>query len=322
MRLGVMASGIAALGWDRALKFCTRLGLDCIEIPCGLYPKTLLLPPDDVLADPARQRPIKDDLARANLQISAIGCAGNPVHPDPDQARRYEDAHDAAIRLAACLGVDVACCFSGCPGGAPGDRTPNWVTCPWPTEFSHMVEYQWADVLVPFWTRKAKEAADLGVKLAFEMHPGNAVYNPETLLRLRAAAGPNVGCNFDPSHLFWQGIEPVEAVRVLGDAGALFHVHAKDCGLDPHNVRVNGVLDTKSYGDLGGRAWVFRTCGYGHGDEFWKPFVSMLRCKGYDGTISVEHEDSYMSGEEGLTKAITYLRGLLIREPVGQAWWF
>jgi sugar phosphate isomerase/epimerase len=322
MHLGVMASGIAALGWDKALAFSRQLGLDRIEIPCGVYPKHHLIPAEEVLDNPARQRQIKDDLARAGLSISAIGCAGNPVHPDPDQARRFEQAHDLAVRLAAQLGVDVVCCFSGCPGGARGDRTPNWVTCPWPTEFTHILAYQWNDVLVPFWQRKEKEARDLGVRLALEMHPGQAVYNPETLLRLRQHAGDHLGSNFDPSHLFWQGIDPVEAVRVLGDAGAIFHVHAKDTALNAHEVKTNGVLDTKSYGDLHRRAWVFRTCGYGHGDEFWKPFVSMLRCKGYDGTLSIEHEDSHMSGQEGLTKAVEYLRPIIIRDPAAQAWWF
>jgi sugar phosphate isomerase/epimerase len=322
MKLGVMASGIAALGWDGALAFCRQLGLDAIEVPCGLYPRHRLFAPDELLADPARCQRARDDLAGAGLVLSALGCAGNPVHPDPDQARQFEEIHDATVRLAAALGVDVVCCFSGCPGGGPGERTPNWVTCPWPTEFARIHEYQWSDVLVPFWQRKAREARDVGVRLAMEMHPGNSVYHPESLLRLRRQAGEALGCNLDPSHLFWQGIDPVEAARVLGEAGAVFHVHAKDCALDAANVRLNGVLDTKGYGDLAGRAWVFRTCGYGHGDEFWKPFVSMLRRVGYDGTLSIEHEDSYLSGREGLTKAVAYLREVIIREPAGQAWWF
>ncbi len=322
MQLGVMASGIAQLGWDGALEFCRQLRLDAIEIPCGLYPKHRLFIPQELLADSTRQKHVKDDLARAGLTLSALGCAGNPVHPDPEQARRFEEVHDATVRLAEALGVRVVCCFSGCPGGAPGDRTPNWVTCPWPTEFARIHEYQWSDVLIPFWQRKAQEAHTAGVRLALEMHPGNAVYNPETLLRLRQEAGTALGCNFDPSHLFWQGIDPVEAVRVIGDAGALFHVHAKDAGLDAPNIRRNGVLDVKGYGDLAGRSWVFRTCGYGHGDEFWKPFVSMLRRVGYDGPLSIEHEDSYLSWREGFDKAVAYLRGVLIREPAGQAWWF
>jgi sugar phosphate isomerase/epimerase len=322
MKLGVMSGGIASLGWDRALAYCRELGLDAIELACGPYGKTRLLDPEAALDDaPARQK-LKDDLVRHGLLLSALSCHGNMVHPNADEARRHERLHDATVRLAPKLGVDVVCTFSGCPGGAPGDRTPNWVTCAWPTEFARILEHQWNEVLVPFWQRKAAEARNEGVRIAFEMHPGFAAYNPETLLKLRRLAGDNLGANLDPSHLFWQGIDPVEAARALGDAGAIYHIHAKDVALDPRTTAVNGVLDTKSYGDLHGRSWVFRTCGYGHGDEFWKRFVSMLRCKGYDHVLSIEHEDAYMSQQEGFAKAVEYLRGVMIAEPAGQAWWF
>jgi sugar phosphate isomerase/epimerase len=322
MKLGVMSSGIAPLGWDKALAYCQELGLEAIELPCGAYAKSKLLDAEAALADEGLRRKIKDDLARHGLVLSALSCHGNPVHPDPDVARVHERAQDVAVRLAPQLGVDVVCTFSGCPGGAPGDRTPNWVTCAWPPEFPKILDYQWNEVLVPYWQRKSAEARDEGVRIAFEAHPGFAVYNPETILKLRRLAGDNLGANLDPSHFFWQGIDPVEAARALGDAGAIYHTHAKDTAIDPANTRVNGVLDTKSYGDLAHRSWVFRTCGYGHGDEFWKPFVSMLRSKGYDGVLSIEHEDSYMSMPEGFRKAVAYLQGVLIHEPVEQAWWF
>jgi sugar phosphate isomerase/epimerase len=322
MKLGVMAGGIAGLGWDRALEYCKKLGLDAIELPCSALARKPLIQAEEVLNSTALQQKIKDDLARAGLTLSALSCHGNAVHPDPAEAKKHEQAHDLAVRLAPRLGVNVVCTFSGCPGGAPGDRTPNWVTCPWPAEFSRILEYQWNEVLVPFWRRKSAEARNEGVRIAFEAHPGFAVYNPETILKLRSLAGDNLGANLDPSHFFWQGIDPIEAARVLGDAGAIYHVHAKDTAIDPHNTRIHGVLDTKSYGDLHRRSWVFRTCGYGHGDEFWKPFVSMLRAKGYDGALSIEHEDSYMGWDEGFQKAVTYLRGVLIHEPAVEPWWF
>jgi sugar phosphate isomerase/epimerase len=322
MKLGLMSSAVAPLGWDRALTYCQEMGLEAIELPCGAYARSKLLDAEAVLADAAWQQRIKDDVARHGLVISALSCHGNPVHPDPEVARVHEHAHDVTVQLAPKLGVQVVCTFSGCPGGAPGDRTPNWVTCAWPADFPRILEYQWNEVLVPFWQRKAAAARNEGVRIAFEAHPGFAVYNPETLLQLRRLAGDNLGANLDPSHFFWQGIDPVEAARLLGEAGAIYHVHAKDTGLDGLNMRRNGGLDTKSYGDLANRSWVFRTCGYGHGDEFWKPFVSMLRCKGYDGVLSIEHEDSYMSVQEGLAKAVAYLRGVLIREQPAKAWWF
>jgi sugar phosphate isomerase/epimerase len=322
VKLGVMGAGLGNMGWDQALDYCKQVGLDAIELPVGAYPGKPFFNPAEVLKDTAAQQKIKDDCARRGLEIIGLAVHGNPVSPNPDIRAAHLHDHDVAVRLAPRLGTDVVITFSGCPGGAPADTTPNWVTCPWPDEFGQILEYQWNDVLIPFWSRKCQEAAAEGVKIALEAHPGFCVYNPETLLRLRAAAGAQLGANLDPSHFFWQGIDPIEATRVLGDAGCIFHVHGKDTGIDPHNTRINGTLDTKTYGDLHGRSWVFRTCGYGHGDEFWKPFVSMLRAKGYDGVISIEHEDSYMSVQEGFEKAVAYLKPLLISAPAGAAWWF
>jgi sugar phosphate isomerase/epimerase len=322
MKLGVMAAGLGGMGWEKALDYCQKVGLEAIELPVGAYPGQPFFDPDEVLKDAKLQQKIKDACQKRGLEIHGLAVHGNPVSPVPRIRRQHVHAHNAAVRLAPKLGTDVVITFSGCPGGTAEDKLPNWVTCAWPPDFEKILKYQWDEVLIPFWAKKAKEAANEGVKIAFEAHPGFCVYNPETLLRLRAACGANLGANLDPSHFFWQGIDPVEAARVLGDAGCIYHVHGKDCGIDPINTRRNGTLDTKSYADVGNRSWVFRTCGYGHGDEFWKPFVSMLKLKGYDGVISIEHEDALMSVQEGFEKAVAYLRSVLIREQAGQAWWF
>jgi sugar phosphate isomerase/epimerase len=174
-------------------------------------------------------------------------------------------------------------------------------------------------VVAPYWIEQAKFAADHGVKIAIEMHPGFVVYSPETMLKLRSLAGPAVGCNFDPSHLFWQSIDPIAAVRVL--EGAIFHVHAKDTQIYSSNLPRTGVLDTKPYTDERARSWIFRTCGYGHGAEWWSEFISTLRMFGYDSVLSIEHEDSLLSPEEGLTKAANFLNSLVIREKPAAAWW-
>lgn len=335
MKLGVMGAGLGGMGWDKALDYCKQVGLDAIELPVGAYPGRPFFDPAEALESANLQQKIKDDVKRRGMEIIGLAVHGNPVSPDVATREQHVRDHDIAVRLAPKLGADVVINFSGTPGGSAADKMPNWVTCAWPPEFGRILEYQWNDVLLPFWRKKAQEAASEGVKIAFEAHPGFSVYNPETVLRLREVGTPlaksctggpavssNLGANLDPSHFFWQGIDPVESARILGDAGAIFHVHGKDCGIDPHNTRRNGVLDTKSYGDLHNRSWVFRACGYGHGDEFWKPFISMLRAKGYDGVISIEHEDSYMSVQEGFEKAVAYLRGVMIKEPAGAAWWF
>ena len=216
--------------------------------------------------------------------------------------------------------MDRVIVFSGCPGSSDEDAHANWVTCPWPPEYAEVLAWQWQDKVIPYWREQAAFARAHGdVKLCFEMHPGMVVYNPETLFRLRDAVGETIGANLDPSHLFWQGIDVVKAIRALGSA--IYHVHAKDCRVDPINAQVNGVLDGKPYSDELHRAWLFRTVGYGHDAQVWKDIVSALRLVGYDGVLSIEHEDSLMAASEGLRKAVAFLKGVIIAEKPGAMWW-
>jgi sugar phosphate isomerase/epimerase len=196
------------------------------------------------------------------------------------------------------------------------------VTCAWPPDYLEVLDWQWNERAIPYWTAEAAFARETGLhKVAFEAHPGFLVYNPETLLRLRAAAGPELGANLDPSHFLWQGIDPIEAARVLGRAGALFYVHAKDVYLDRANIRINGVLDTKHYANYDERSWSFRSVGYGQDEKFWRDFVSALRTVGYDGVLSIEHEDGLASVAEGLGKAVDVLQRVLLKEQPGEMWW-
>ena len=245
------------------------------------------------------------------IEISALSTHGNAVHPDPAIAKQFHDDFVGAVLLAEKLGVKRIITFSGCPGGSPEDKTPNWVTCAWPDDFGKILDYQWNEVLIPYWRETSAFAAAHGIeKIAFEMHPGFCVYNPETLMKLRKAVGPLIGANFDPSHLFWQGIDLVAAIRYLGDA--IYFFHAKDTKIDPINCPVNGVLDTKNFTDEINRSWIFRSVGYGHDYTVWKDIVSNLRLVGYDDVLSIEHEDSLMTPTEGLQKAISFLKEVLI----------
>ena len=320
MKLGVMGALFGGMKLDDALDYCRKVGLGAIELPCGAYPgdpwKLI-----GIHKDKKRLAELKRKIADRGLEVHGVAVHGNPVHPDKKLAAAHAEAHRAGVMLAAEFNK-VVINFSGCPGGAPGDKTPNFVTCPWPPEYAEAAKYQWERVLIPFWSKENDFAARHGVKIAFEAHPGMTVHNPEDIVRLRNAAGKNLGANLDPSHFFWQGINPVEAARFLGQNKCIFHVHAKDCAIDPKNTGILGCLDIKSYGDVKNRAWVFRTCGYGHGDDFWKPFVSMLRLYGYDGVLSIEHEDSLMSMNEGFEKAVAYLKGVILSQPMGKAWWF
>ena len=321
MKLGVMTALFADKSLDEMLKYSKDSGLDAVEMCVGAYPGMPHLDVPAMLKDGGKVKEFKDKVAAAGLEVSAFSCHGNPLHPNKAIADDHGAAHRNAVLIAEKCGVDVVINFSGCPGDSDSAKYPNWVTCPWPDDFTEIVNWQWEKKLIPFWKEQAKFAADHGVKVAFEMHPGFCVYNTETLLRLRAECGDALGANFDPSHLFWQGMDPLVSVRAIGKAKALFHVHAKDCLVDPQNGALNGVLDTKSYGDEINRSWIFRTVGYGHGEGFWRNFVSELRLAGYDGVLSIEHEDSLMSVDEGFGKAVAFLKDVLLYQSPGKMYW-
>ncbi|MGH9526205.1 MAG: sugar phosphate isomerase/epimerase family protein [Terriglobales bacterium] len=320
MQAGLFTVLLSHLPLPKALERVRALGLEAIELGCGNFPGSAHCSPE-LLANPAKLRAFRSQIADSGLTISALSCHGNPLHPDAATRRGFLDTSRKVIRLAEKLGVATVVDFSGCPGSHERDPHPNWVTCPWPPEYSEILQWQWDKKVIPFWRDHARFAADHGVRIAIEMHPGFVVYSPETMLRLRAAAGKTVGCNFDPSHLFWQQIDPIVAARILGAEKAIFHVHAKDTQLFPSVLPRTGVLDTKPYVREPERGWIFRTVGYGHGPEWWAHFISTLRLAGYDGVLSIEHEDSLMAVDEGLAKAATFLQRLLIRQPRPKVWW-
>jgi sugar phosphate isomerase/epimerase len=318
MRVGVFTPLLSQLPLPLVLKKLAALHIETVELATGNYVGDAHCRLS-MLDNPTALGEFQKVLDDYGTKISALSCHGNPLHPNQDHARRDRDVSRKTVLLAEKLGVPMIVDFSGCPGDSPSAMAPNWVTCPWPPDYLKVLDWQWNAVVAPYWVEHARFAADHGVKIAVEMHPGFVVYNPETMLRLRSIAGPNVGCNFDPSHLFWQNIDPIAAVRLLQDA--IFHVHAKDTQLYPANLPRTGVLDTKPYTQERDRSWIFRTCGYGHGAEFWSELISTLRMFGYDYVVSIEHEDSLLSPEEGLTKAANFLNGIVIREQPGAAWW-
>ena len=318
MRVGVFTPLLSNLSLDEVIRKLTQLNIDHLELPTGNYVGDAHCKLS-MLDSSTQLREFKKKLEDYGVKISALSSHGNPLHPDPNRAQHDREVSRKTILLAEKLGVPVVVDFSGCPGDGPSAKAPNWVTCPWPPEYSEVLRWQWDEVVAPYWTEHARFAAEHGVKVAVEMHPGFVVYNPDTLLKLRSIAGPSIGCNFDPSHLFWQNIDPIAAVRLLGDA--IFHVHAKDTQLYGSNLARTGVLDTKPYTEVRERSWLFRTCGYGHGSEWWREFVSTLRMYGYDYVLSIEHEDSLMSAEEGLKKSSAFLKEVVMRESPSSAWW-
>jgi sugar phosphate isomerase/epimerase len=318
MRVGLFTALFAKLTLDEVIGKIKPLGITTVELGTGNYPGDPHLKLEWLSAS-EKLKGFKQKLADEGITISALSCHGNPLHPDRKFARTNAETNRKTILMAEKLGVKNVIDFSGCPGDSDNARYPNWSPTPWPPDYQELLKWQWEKKVIPYWKKRAQLAADHGVRIAIEMHPGFVVYNPETMLRLRAEAGPAIGCNFDPSHLFWQSIDPCAAVRALGEA--VFHVHAKDTKLYDVNYKMNGVLDTKPYSDERHRAFLFRTVGYGHGREFWTDLVSTLQMVGYDDALSIEHEDSLMSIEEGLSKAAAFLNQIVIREKLREMWW-
>jgi sugar phosphate isomerase/epimerase len=319
MKIGVFAVLFGNKPFEETLDYLVDLGIEAVEIGTGAYPGNAHANPAVLLRSERRLTAFRDAIRRRGLIISALSCHGNPLHPQARIARAHHDVFIQTLELARRLDVETVITFSGCPGGDPKATQPNWIVSPWPPEFSEMLAWQWKQRVIPYWKDTARACRAAGVRVAIEMHPNFVAYNPETMLRLRAIAPRVIGCNFDPSHMFWQGVDVVSAIRELGNA--IFHVHAKDCRIDRANVMRNGVLDAKIYTRELERSWIFRTVGYGNDALVWKDIVSNLRLVGYDHVMSIEHEDSIMSGAEGLRKAVAFLKGIIISEPAGEAYW-
>jgi sugar phosphate isomerase/epimerase len=319
MKIGVFTVLFGKKPFEEMLDYVVDLGLGAVEIGTGCYPGNQYANPAVLLASERKLKAFREAIERRELTISALSCHGNPLHPDPAVAKAHHRVFEQTVELAGKLGVSTVITFSGCPGADAKAATPSWIVSSWPPEFSKALEWQWRHCVVPYWKSTASMLRKAGVRVAIEMHPNFVAYNPETMNRLRAIAPKVIGCNFDPSHMFWQGVDPVAAIRAIGDG--IFHVHAKDCKLDAANITVNGVLDAKPYTRELERSWIFRTVGWGNGFPMWKAIVSALRLVGYDHVLSIEHEDSLMSGTEGLKKAIAFLKDVVISEPAGEAYW-
>ncbi|OQP13057.1 MULTISPECIES: sugar phosphate isomerase/epimerase family protein [Geobacillus] len=321
MKLGVFAVLFSQKKFEEALDAIVEQGVTYVEIGAGGYVGDAHCPASVLLQDHERLMRTKKALRDRGISVSALSVHGNPLHPNKEIAQAHHQAFVNAVKLANEFETDTIITFAGCPGDSEEAKYPNWVTATWPTDFREILEWQWKEKVVPYWQEQAEFCKRHGVKVAIEPHPGFVVYNTETAIRLRHSTGDNIGVNFDPSHLFWQQIDPVAAIKKLGEERMIYHVHAKDTTLDKQNIALNGVLDTKPYSQVSKRSWIFRTVGYGHGMEVWKEIISALQAINYDGVISIEHEDGLMSINEGLSKAVAFLKDIIILEKNDGMWW-
>lgn len=246
MKVGVFAVLYQSLPFEAALDKLASMGAEAVEIGTGNYPGDGHCRPAELIADHDAARRFKDAVTSRGLTISALSQHGNPLHPDAGYARAAHETWRATVRLAELLEIPVVCAFSGCPGDHEGARYPNWVTCPWPDDYLKILEWQWTEKVIPYWTEEARFAEEHGINI--------------------------------------------------------------------------GVLDTKHYGRVVDRSWVFRTVGYGQGEKTWRDIISALRAVNYDYVLSIEHEDSLMSIDEGLQKGLDLLKSITFREEQAQMW--
>lgn len=321
MKLGVFAVLFGQKSFEDMLDTVAGAGLQAVEIGTGSYPGNAHCKPSELLADAGKLKAFKQAVESRGLMISSLSCHGNPLHPQKDIAKAYHENFLETVELANRLGVEVVTTFSGTPGDHEDAKYPNWPVAPWPHDFTEVLNWQWEQKIIPYWSEQAKLADANGVKIALEMHGGFSVHTPATALKLRAAAGTAIGVNFDPSHMWWQGIDPVLAINALGREGAIHHFHAKDTSHNPNNTALYGVTDMQSYTNMLTRAWQFRTVGFGHDLKVWADIMSELRLVGYDYVVSIEHEDGLMSVDEGFTKAVANLQSVLIQQPISAPWW-
>ncbi|MGV3488576.1 MAG: sugar phosphate isomerase/epimerase family protein [Tuberibacillus sp.] len=321
MKLGVFTVLFSDMNFDEMLDHVASKGIEAVELGTGGYPGDAHCKVDELLSDQSKQREFLQKISDRGLAISALSCHANPLHPQKPIAEAADELFTKTVQLASELGVPVVNTFSGCPGDHENAKYPNWPVTPWPNDFQEILKWQWEEKVIPYWQEKAAFAEKHQVKIGLELHGGFSVHTPATLLRLREACGPAIGANLDPSHMWWQGIDPLEAIKILGRENAIHHFHAKDTIIDRTNMNRNGFTDMTPYSDMKNRSWYFRTVGFGHDTKVWADIISVLRLYGYDYVVSIEHEDGLMSVDEGFSKAIANLKPVMVKESVGDMWW-
>jgi sugar phosphate isomerase/epimerase len=312
MKLCAVSDSLGNLPFHEAAKASADLRLAALEIGMGNWSPAPHANLQSLLESKEKRQEFLSVLEQNGLSLAALNCSGNQLHPVEGE-RQSKVVYDT-IRAAELLGVNTIVLMSGLPGGGPKDETPNWITCAWPQEVRKLLDWQWNEKLLPYWEKLASFARSSGItKLCIEMHGHQLVYNVPTLLRLKKEIGPIVGANFDPSHLFWMGADPLVAIDALGDA--IHHVHAKDTYLNPAALNLTGRLETLGHEHVKDRAWSYITLGYGHGERWWREFCYRLRLNGYDGWLSIEHEDILLSRLEGMRRSVDLLNRVLVDEP-------
>ena len=212
------------------------------------------------------------------VRISSLACYSNVLDPDPGKRAQTLERLKACVRAAKLLGVDVVCTLAGMP--LPGKTKMQTIEQDGPAVFKEVCEY----------------AGERGIKIALENWFQTNIQHLGHWRRLfEVVPLDNFGLNFDPSHLYWQGIDHIAAVHEFGPR--IFHTHAKDCEIRRALRAVIGVLEF---------GW-WRYVIPGFGEIHWGQYIGALRDAKYDGVLSIEHEDRAMAREFGFIKGREHL---------------
>ncbi len=310
MKLCAVSEGLGHLEFEEAAKVSAEIGLAGLEIGTGNWCAAPHANLQALVESAQERRKFLSVFERNGLTLSALNCNGNQLHP-VDGERQSKVVYDT-LHAAELLGVNAVVLMSGLPSGGPKDVRPNWVTCAWHRENLDILEWQWTEKLLPYWRKLAAAAKEAGVKLCVELHGHQLVYNVPTLLKLRREVGDAVGANLDPSHLFWMDADPLAAIDALGEA--IYHVHAKDTSINKPALDLTSRLETLPHENVKDRSWNYITLGYGHDERWWRQFCYQLRQNGYDGWLSIEHEDIVLSRMEGMRRSVDLLKRTMVEE--------
>jgi sugar phosphate isomerase/epimerase len=306
MRLGVVLEAFVDRTLDDTLELLASGApqVNALEVGVGGFAPAPHCDVARLLRDEAARRDWSRSIEDRGFSVSALNVSGNPLDPDAIVARRHNEELRDAVRLTAALGIDRVVAMAGCPAGAPGDRTPHFDAGGWLPYLAGVGERQWQDVVGPYWQETGEFARREHPELliCIELHPGTYAHNTETFERL-AALSDNIAANLDPSHLFWQRMDPLVVATQLSRIG---HAHAKDVVFNDGELAVNGLLDRRWSATDPGAPWTFATVGRGHDARWWRSFLSALAERNVE-SISIEHEDPTVPADEGIARAAATL---------------
>jgi len=309
MKIGLLTDALEHIATlDEVVAWCAARELEAVELGVGGYSSSPHAARSELRADRSERERLIGSLARHDIELAALNVSGNPLHPRPEVARQHDLALHEAVQLAAMLDVRRVVAMSGCPGnpGGSGDW-PVFAGGAWLPDMEGLWDRQWSQAIAPYWTElsewAAREAPE--VRICLELHPGTSIYNAESFLRLRGVTGPNVCVNLDPSHFWWQGIDPVTTIELVGDR--IGFVHGKDTIVHPDRVARHGLLDFRWPTDPNEMPWHFAAVGTSRPASEWADLLAALTAAGYDDVVSIEHEDPRLTPEAGIE---TSLRGL------------